>query len=72
MFKHIACIGFYSKTSYNTGQDKMTLHFLARPLEYLLWHYYASVSTIEAWATDLFISDPDPELTTTVNLCREF
>lgn len=60
MFDHIACVGMYSKTSHNSGKDKLTVHFLPRSLEILLQHFYTSVATVEAWAVDQFITTPDP------------
>ncbi|KAF8121675.1 hypothetical protein EV363DRAFT_1184616 [Boletus edulis] len=61
MFDRLACIGFYTKTGHNTGRDKTSLTFLARSLEHQLQRYYASVATIEAWATDFLVPNPDPE-----------
>jgi hypothetical protein len=52
LFNRLACIGDYSKTSRNTGNDKLTLHFFARPLENVLRRYQASVASISAWAVD--------------------
>jgi len=60
MFDHIACVGMYSKTSHNSGKDKLTVHFLPKSLELLLRHFYTSVATVEAWAVDQFIDTPDP------------
>lgn len=52
LFNRLAVIGDYNKTSRNTGSDKLTLHFLARPLEMVLRRYQASVASISAWAID--------------------
>lgn len=52
LLQRLACIGDYNKSSRNSGNDKLTLHFLPRPLEVILRRYQASVSSIGAWATD--------------------
>ncbi|KAG2360959.1 hypothetical protein BDR07DRAFT_98877 [Suillus spraguei] len=52
LFNRLACVGDYNKTSRNTGQDKLTLHFFARPLENILRRFQASVASINAWAID--------------------
>ncbi|KAG1723912.1 uncharacterized protein EDB91DRAFT_1087653 [Suillus paluster] len=54
LFHHLACIGDYSKTSRNPSNDKLTLHFLAHPLEMVLRRYQASVTS------PTVISDPIP------------
>ncbi|KAG2366037.1 hypothetical protein BDR07DRAFT_1373857 [Suillus spraguei] len=55
LFHHLACIGNYNKSSQNSGNDKLTLHFLARPLEIVLRRFQASVASIGAWAIDLVL-----------------
>ncbi|KAG1886871.1 uncharacterized protein F5891DRAFT_988734 [Suillus fuscotomentosus] len=55
LFRRLACIGDYSKSSRNSGNDKLTLHFMARPLEIVLRRFQASVATIGAWAIDLVL-----------------
>lgn len=61
LFEHLACVGDYNKSSRNTGNDKLTLHFLPRPLEYVLRRFQASVAVIGAWAVDVVLdSVKDP------------
>lgn len=55
LFRHLACIGDYNKSSRNSGNDKLTLHFLARPLEIILRRFQASVASIGARAIDLVL-----------------
>ncbi|KAG1742046.1 hypothetical protein EDB19DRAFT_1907810 [Suillus lakei] len=55
LFRRLACIGDYNKSSRNSGNDKLTLHFLARPLEIVLRRFQASVASIGAWAIDLVL-----------------
>lgn len=56
LFQRLACIGDYNKSSRNTGNDKLTLHFLPRPLEFVLRRFQASVATIGAWAVRAVLS----------------
>ncbi|KAG1741733.1 hypothetical protein EDD22DRAFT_958991 [Suillus occidentalis] len=55
LFRRLACIGDYNKSSRNSGNDKLTLHFLARPLEIVLRRFQASVASIGTWAIDLVL-----------------
>jgi hypothetical protein len=59
LFHRLACIGDYNKSSRNSGNDKLTLHFLARPLEAVLRRFQASVASISAWAIDWVLAPED-------------
>ncbi|KAG2045483.1 hypothetical protein BDR06DRAFT_1015606 [Suillus hirtellus] len=59
LFERLACVGDYNKSSRNTGNDKLTLHFLPRPLEYVLRRFQASVAAIGAWAVDVVLDTMD-------------
>lgn len=59
LFHRLACIGDYSKSSRNSGNDKLTLHFFARPLEAVLRRFQASVASISAWAIDRVLAPED-------------
>jgi hypothetical protein len=59
LFHRLACLGDYNKSSRNSGNDKLTLHFLARPLEAVLRQFQASVASISAWAIDWVLAPKD-------------
>jgi len=52
LLNRLACVGDYSKTSRNAGNDKLTLHFFPRVLEMVLRRFQSSVASINAWVID--------------------
>jgi len=60
MLECLAILGLYNKTSANSGCDKMSLHFIAPAITYLIRRFYSLVATHEAYLVERIVDNPDP------------